>query len=104
MTIRAHLRSLELSDLKDDFPEAARYSVCFVLDSGKVDMLANLTLYNNPSRELHTFEQCTLLAVDTYWKRLEMTRSSYRGVRDVGIYMLSRSYTLLHVQNLKDIE
>jgi hypothetical protein len=104
---RALVRSFELIvDDDDDFPLPARNTVCFALDGDKVDMLANLEFNHDDRRqEVQAHEKCKLPAVDIYWKRPEMTRSSYRGVRELDITMLAHSYAELNDQTaLQDVE
>lgn len=103
---RALARSFELSEDEDDFPLPARNTVCFVLDGAKVEMLANLRFNDDDGRgEWFTHEKCKLQAVDILWKRPELTRSSYRGVRELEIGSLARSYDLLNAQFLlEDVE
>lgn len=104
---RALVRSFELIvDDDNDFPLPARNTVCFALHGDKVDMLANFEFNDDDRREeTNAHEKCKLPAVDIWWKRPEMTRSSYRGVRELEITMLAHSYAGLNDQTaLQDVE
>ena len=88
---RAHIRSLELWDDIDQFPPPPRNYVCLIMDVSKIEMLANLNFHD--ARSLST---CKLQAVDIFWERPETTTSSYRGVRELAIDTLLRTYLLLN--------
>jgi hypothetical protein len=80
--------------------------VCFALDGDKVNMLAKLEFNDDDRREeTGAHEKCEIPAVDIWWKRPGMTRSSYRGVRELDITMLAHSYAELNDQTaLQDVE
>lgn len=61
-------------------------------DGDKVGMLANLEFTDDDKRqETSAHEKCKLPVVDIFWKRPEMTRSSYRGVRELETPVLAHS-------------
>lgn len=101
------LRGLQLQD--DDshgFPSPPpRSGVCLVLDAGKVERLASLTFIDSdPKRNMRALEQCKLLAVDIHWKRPAMTKTEYRGCRELEIGMLDSVYSDLDLLTLPDVE
>ncbi|GAI74120.1 unnamed protein product [marine sediment metagenome] len=50
-----------------------------------IEMLVNLAFEEDDIEEFFTFRACKLKAIDIFWERPETTRSSYCGVRDLGI-------------------
>jgi hypothetical protein len=66
-------------------------------------MLVNLDFQEDDIQEFFTFRACKLKAIDIFWERPETTRSSYRGVRDLGIHSLSRTYLLLESERLNEV-
>jgi hypothetical protein len=101
---RALVRSFELIDDEDEYPPPARNLVCFVLDGGVVESLANLEFFDDYMQELKVHERCKLQAVDINWKRPEMSRDSYRGARLLEIPSLARTYGLLDCDALDEVE
>lgn len=101
---RAHLRGLELWDDPEEFMPPSRNYVCLVLDADKIEMLVNLSFQEDDSQEFFTFRACKLKAIDILWERPETTRSSYRGVRDLAINSLSRTYLVLEYERLNEVE
>ncbi|KAI7296969.1 hypothetical protein KC352_g51 [Hortaea werneckii] len=77
---RAHVRGLELSDEDDDYPPPPRNYACLVLDGSKADMLVNLVHHDERLKAIRTFKTCRLKAIDIFWQRPEMTRSSKSSV------------------------
>jgi hypothetical protein len=57
---RVLVRSFELSDNEDEYPPPARNLVCFVLDSERVDMLADLDVFDDSMQVLRVHEKCKL--------------------------------------------
>lgn len=101
---RAHVRGLELWDDPSEFMPPSRNYACLVLDGEKIEMLANLSFQEDDVQEFFTFRACKLKAIDIFWERPETTRSSYRGVRELGINSLSRTYMLLESERLNEVE
>jgi hypothetical protein len=101
---RAHIRGLELCADPNEFMPPSRNYACLVLDSEKIDMLVNLSFQEDDIQEFFTFRACKLKAVDIFWERPETSRSSYRGVRELGINSLSRTYLLLESERLDEVE
>jgi hypothetical protein len=61
---RVLVRSFKLSDNEDEYPPPARNLVCFVLDSERVDMLADLDVFDDYIQVLRVHKKCKLQAVD----------------------------------------
>lgn len=101
---RALVRSLELCDDENECPPPARNMVCLVLDAAKFEMLSNIEFYDDRLQEARALKECKLKAVSIHWKRPRLTRDSYRGVRELRVSMLDRSYELLDIQTLDQVE
>jgi hypothetical protein len=101
---RALIRGLELWDDIDQFPPPPRNYVCLVIDSSKIEMLANLTLHDDHNENARSLSTCKLQAVDIFWQRPETTASSYRGVRELAIDTLPRTYLELSFLRLDRVE
>jgi hypothetical protein len=95
---RALVRSFEITDNdneEDLWVPLTRNKVCFVLDTEKVQMLADLTFSDNEDdMDIYgRYEECFVQAVDIGWQRPEVTSSMYRGVKDACIVSLARAYS-----------
>lgn len=101
---RAHVRGVELWDDPNEFMPPFRNYTCLILDSEKIETLMNLSFQEDDVQEFFTFWACKLKAIDIFWERPETSRSFYRGVRELGINLLSRTYLLLESERLNVVE
>jgi hypothetical protein len=103
---RALVRSFELADDDDDDNWAGppRNKTCLVLNTQKVQMLANLKFSEDEDDfdQIRAFLKCHVTAVDIRWQRPKTTRDKWRGFRDFNIICLGRKYQLLGSNFLLD--